>query len=108
MANFSLRDDLDLNDAFDDSVQKPRFNAAQKEGIGTAVGAAAEVGASVIEGVAGSRQASRARNESRRLADIQRGDELSALNLNNQLRKKQQNQEPVSYTHLTLPTILRV
>ena len=69
------------------------FSTPEQQMAGNAVGAAAQIGASVIEGVATSKTMDSAREEGRAAAFEQRDMQLSSAEMQNKMRAEQQRQE---------------
>lgn len=72
------------------TLDKPSARGAIAGNVAAGV---AEIGASVIQGVASSRQADRARSEARQLSNIRRDDMLENQKVSNQVRKKSLDQD---------------
>lgn len=74
-------------------IRDGEFTSAEQEMTGDMIGGAAQIGASVIEGVATSKAMDSAREEGRAAAFEQRDMQLSSAEMQNKMRAEQQRQE---------------
>lgn len=79
------------------TITQSGMNAAKQGMVAEGIGAAAQIGGSLIQAGIQNAENRRNREEAKRLAEMQRADDLAALSTNNNIRKKQMEQEQESF-----------